>query len=103
MPFQAAFCVTPHRPIEQIVFRYCPADSATGVTRDTAKRLAKHLGVSETQAIHLALHAMAVKLLPQYVADDGPLTPAQVRRIKKRCLQGKQGSMRSSLFELAPA
>ena len=56
--------------IDQIAFRYRLADSTTGVTRDTAKRLAERLGVDETQAIHLALHDMAVKLLPQYEADE---------------------------------
>ena len=39
--------------IDQIAFRYRPIDSATGVSRDTAKRLAERLGVDETQAIHM--------------------------------------------------
>ena len=82
----------------QIPFRYRTADSATGVTRDTAKRLAERLGVDETQAIHLALHDMAVKLLPQYEADEGPLTATQMRQIRKRVPQGKKRSVRSSLF-----
>ena len=82
---------------DQIAFRYRPADGTTGVTRETAKRLAEHLGVDETQAIHLALHNMAVKLLPQYEADEGPLTAAQIRQIKKRAPQGKKRSVRSSI------
>ena len=85
---------------DQIAFRYRAADTPTGVTRDTAKRLADHLGVDETQAIHLALHEMAVKMLPQYEADDGPLTATQMRRIKKRAPQSKKRSVRSSLFEV---
>lgn len=89
--------------IDQIAFRYRPLDSTTGVTRNTAKRLAERLGVDETQVIHLALHNMAVKLLPQYEADDGALTAAQMRQIKKRAPQGKKRSVRSSLFEVAPA
>jgi hypothetical protein len=89
--------------IDQIAFRYRSADSTTGVTRDTAKRLAERLGVDETQAIHLALRDMAFKLLPQYEADEGPLTAVQVRQIKKRAPQGKQRSVRSSLFEIASA
>lgn len=86
---------------EQIAFRYRPIDSSTGVTRETAKRLAERLGVDETQAIHIALHSMAVRLLPQYEADAGPLTAAQVRQIKKRLPQDKRHSVRSSLFEVA--
>ena len=77
-------------PAHQTAFRYRPIDSATGVTRDTAKRLAEHLGVDETQAIHLALHDMAVRLLPQYEADEGPLTTAQLRQIKKARTPGRE-------------
>lgn len=94
--------MTTPNPTTQIAFRYRATDSAIGVTRETAKRLAEVLGVDETQAIHHALHELAVKLLPQYEQDDGPLTAAQVRQIKKRVPQGKpQGakrSVRSSLF-----
>ena len=89
--------------VDQIAFRYRAADTTTGVTRDTAKRLADRLGVDETQAIHLALHDMAVKMLPQYEADDGPLTATQMRQIRKRAPQGKKRSVRSSLFEVQPA
>jgi hypothetical protein len=95
--------MTTRSSTDQIAFRYRPADSTTGVTRDTAKRLADCLGVDETQAIHLALHAMAVKLLPQYEADDVALTAAQLRQIKRRVPQGTKRSVRSSLFEAESA
>jgi hypothetical protein len=36
-------------------------------------------------------------------ADDAPLTAAQMRQIRKRAPQGKKRSVRSSLFEVAPA
>ena len=88
---------------DQIAFRYRAADTTTGITRATAKRLADCLGVDETQAIHLALHDMAARMLPQYEADDGPLTAAQMRQIKKRAPQSKKRSVRSSLFEVEPA
>ena len=94
--------MTTTRPASnQIPFRYRTIDSATGVTRETAKRLADSLGVDETQVIHHALHALAVKLLPQYEADEGPLTATQIRNIKKRVPQGTKRSIRSSLFEAA--
>jgi hypothetical protein len=88
---------------DQIAFRYRPADSTTGVTRETAKRLAQRLGVDETQAIHLALHHMAIKLLPQYEADNGPLTTTQIRQIRKLGPQRHKKSVRSSLFDVDPA
>lgn len=84
----------------QIAFRYRPQDSATGVTRSTAKRLAEVLGVDETQVIHLALHELATKFLPQYEADDGALTKSQISQIKKSAPKAKGGTVRSSLFEM---
>ncbi|NCV88494.1 MAG: hypothetical protein EBW14_22115 [Oxalobacteraceae bacterium] len=84
----------------QIAFRYRPHDSATGVTRATAKRLATVLGVDETQVIHLALHELATKFLPQYEADAGALTKAQRNQVKKSAPKAKGGTIRSSLFEL---
>ncbi len=89
----------PTAATDQIAFRYRSSDSSTGVSRATTKRLAQTLGVDETQAIHLALQAMAAKWLPQYEADDGPLTAAQVRQIKRQVSQGKKRTVRSSLFE----
>lgn len=89
------------RSVTQIRFRYHSVDSPTGVTRETTKCLAERLGVGETQAIHLALRSMAPALLPRYEADDGPLTTAQVRQIRKRVPRGKKRSVRSSLFEAA--
>lgn len=82
----------------QIPFRYRNFDSPTGVTRNTAKLLAEKLGVDETQALHIALHELAVKILPQYEPDDGPLNATQIRQIKKTAsISGKQKSVRSSL------
>jgi len=86
-------------PASQIAFRYRPHDSATGVTRATAKRLADVLGVDETQVIHLALHELAAKVLPQYEADAGALTQAQLAQIKKSAPRAQGGTLRSSLFD----
>ena len=87
----------------QIAFRYRSQDSATGVTRTTTKRLADVLGVDETQVIHLALHDLATKFLPQYEADEGALTKPQIHQIKKSAPKAKGGSVRSSLFDLDKA
>lgn len=91
--------MTARTPSDQIAFRYRTIDGATGITRDTAKRLAEQLGVDETQAIHRALHELAVRILPQYEADDCPLTATQVRQIKKRIPQSSKRSVRSSLLD----
>lgn len=60
----------------QNAFRYRATDSASGVTRKTAKLPAQRLGVDETGVIYRALHQQVVKVLPQYEADDGPLSTA---------------------------
>jgi len=83
----------------QIAFRYRATDSLTGVTRSTAKRLAEVLGVDETQVIHLALHEMATKFLPQYEADEGALSHAQMSQIRESAPKAKGGIVRSSLFD----
>jgi hypothetical protein len=46
---------------------------------------------------------MAVRILPQYEADEGPLTLSQVSQIKKRMPHGKARSVRSSLMDIEPA
>jgi hypothetical protein len=83
----------------QIAFRYRSVDSAAGVTRDTAQRLAEYLGVDETQVIHRALHDLAARVLPQYAQDDGPLSTAQVRQIRKQVPKGTKRSIRSTLLD----
>lgn len=88
---------------QQIAFRYRTVDSSTGVTRETAKRLASHLGVDETQAIHFALQELAARILPQYEADGGALAATHVKQIKKRVPQGTKRSVKSSLFDLEKA
>ncbi|NHZ33448.1 hypothetical protein F0185_07565 [Massilia sp. CCM 8692] len=58
---------------DQIAFRYHATDSATG---------------------------LATRLLPQYDADDGPLTDEQMRDIDNAVPQGVKRSVRSSLFDI---
>ena len=64
------------------------SSSGAGITRETAKGLAERL---------------TVKLLPQYEADEGPLTAAQLCQIKKAVPQNSKRSIRSSLRESNPA
>jgi hypothetical protein len=86
--------------VEQIAFRYRLVDSASGVTRETVKRLAQQLGMDETQAIHHALHELVLRVLPQYEADEGALTASQVRQIQDRVPPAVKRSVRSSLLDL---
>jgi hypothetical protein len=85
--------------VSQIAFRYRPTDSVAGLTRKTAQRLARHLGMDETQTIHRALRELAVRELPQYEADDGPLSTKQLAQISKRAKTGPRKNLRSTLFD----
>jgi hypothetical protein len=38
--------------------------------------------------------------LPQYEADDGPLSPAQVKQLQKSAPKAKGGTLGSSLFDM---
>ena len=85
---------------QQIPFRYRATDNESGVTRKTAKRLAEALGLDETQTIHRALRELAIRNLPQYEADESPLTASQLRQIRKRVPQGTKRSVRSAVLDL---
>jgi hypothetical protein len=86
--------------LQQIAFRYRATDNEAGVTRKTAKRLAEVLGLDETQTIHRALRELAVRNLPQYEADEGPLTASQLKQIRKRVPQGTKRSIRSTVLDM---
>ena len=80
-----------------VLLRYRPEDTAFGVSRSTTAKLAKTLGLSETQVIHVALAKFARETLPRYEMDDGPLTKAQEKTIKKMVPQGRM-KVQKSLF-----
>lgn len=81
-----------------ILLRYRDRDSALGVSRATALKLADTLGVSETQVIHVALAQLARQTLPRYEADNGPLADEQYRAIKKQVPQDGFVSTRKRLY-----
>ena len=73
------------KAISGTLLRYRETDTNFGVTRATATRLAKTLGLSETQVIHVALAHFARQNLPAYEPDDRPLTDEQCKRIRDAC------------------
>ena len=80
-----------------ILLRYRDRDSAYGVSRSTAIKLADTLGVSETQVIHVALAQLAKQTLPRYEIDNGPLTEEQMDEIR-RLQPGGRMKTRERLF-----
>jgi antitoxin component of RelBE/YafQ-DinJ toxin-antitoxin module len=82
-----------------ILLRYRDRDTAYGVTRQTATRIAHNLGLSETQVVHVALANLARQTLPRYEADNGPLTDEQYSAIEKLVPQkGFVSSKKNRLF-----
>ena len=69
-----------------------------GVSRATVSRLAEQLGYTETQVMHYALKRLAKEVLPSYELDDGELSAAQLKAIKRLEPQGRVRSVKSSLF-----
>lgn len=81
-----------------ILLRYRERDSAYGVSRATATRLADTLGLSETQVIHVALAQFARQNLPRYEVDNGPLTDKQLAAIGRIVPQSGFVSTKKRLF-----
>ncbi|MGH8704175.1 MAG: hypothetical protein ACREUO_02035 [Burkholderiales bacterium] len=81
-----------------ILLRYRDKDTAYGVTRKTTTRLARTLGLSETQVVHVALANLARQALPRYEPDDGPLTDEQMAAIRKLVPQRGFVSDKKRLF-----
>jgi hypothetical protein len=85
------------KAVSGILLRYRESDTTFGVTRATATRLAKTLGLSETQVIHVALAHFARQNLPAYEPDDGPLTDEQMGAIERLQPPGRM-KVKSRLF-----
>lgn len=77
------------RPRQGMVFRFRDTDTRFGVSRRTTTRLAKHLGMTETEVIHFAIAQLAREQLPAYQADDATLSSKQLDRIKQLEPQGR--------------
>ena len=60
--------------------------------------LSKYLGYNETQLMHPALKKLAQEVLPAYERDDGLVSAATFKALKKREPQGKLKIVVSNLF-----
>ncbi|MGQ0655348.1 MAG: hypothetical protein ACT4P4_24320 [Betaproteobacteria bacterium] len=65
------------RKTKPLLVRFKDRDTPFHVTRSTVGRLAKVLGLSETDVIHKALADYAQRHLPAYEPDNGPLAEEQ--------------------------
>jgi predicted transcriptional regulator len=84
--------------VQEKLFRYRASDTPLGVTRSTALKLSEVLGMDETQVIHYAMRQLADRTLPQYPADDGPISDRTMVKIKKLASPPKTRKVLSSLI-----
>jgi ABC-type protease/lipase transport system fused ATPase/permease subunit len=66
---------------DALLVRFRDRDSKEGITRDTMKKIADALDLSETAAVHRALAEFAQRYVAQYPRDDAPLTAGERQRI----------------------
>ena len=78
-----------------MVLRFRDSDTRFGVSRRTTTRLAKLLGMTETEVIHFAIAQLAREQLPAYEPDDAALTRKQMDRIIQMEPQGRMRTVES--------
>lgn len=66
---------------DALLVRFRDRDSKEGITRETMKKIAHALDLSETAAVHRALAEFAQRHVPQYPRDNAPLTAGELQRI----------------------
>jgi len=66
-----------------LLVKFKDADTANSVTRATLKKMSDVLGFNDTQLVQYALARLRAEVLPAYEADEGPLSVATIKKIKK--------------------
>src|ERR1039458_5669987 len=70
-------------PGDKLLLKFRSKNSPYGVTRETLKALSKEMDISETMVVHLAISRFAREVLPDYAADDGPLSASDLAWVRK--------------------
>lgn len=68
---------------DKLLLKFREKDSPYGVTRETLKALSVEMAMSETMVVHVAVSRFAREVLPAYAADGGPLSAAELARVRK--------------------
>jgi len=71
------------KALKPLLFNFRAEDTITSVTRDTLKLISETLGLTETQTMHFALAKLRREVLPKYELDDGPVSEATLRTIRR--------------------
>jgi hypothetical protein len=82
---------------QSLLLNFNEREAKFAVTRETVKTLRNRLGFSnETQVVQFALSQLRDSMLPRYEQDDGPVSEAMLRYLRKQVDQDTSGG--TSLF-----
>jgi len=81
-----------------MLLKFKRKDSPLGVQKTTVKQMADLLGFNETDVVHYALSKLAKEIIPAYELDDGALTEAELKKIRKLSGIDQGMAMTSALF-----
>ena len=70
--------------VSGLLLKFRKQDTQFGVTRETVKAMAERFDLSETEVVHMALSRLAKEELPAYEPDEGPLSAADMRDLRKK-------------------
>lgn len=73
----------PAKNANALLFNFRPEDTLTSVTRESLKMMSDSLGLTETQTVHFALAKLRREVLPRYELDDGPVSEATLKAIRR--------------------
>ena len=68
---------------ERLLLTFRERDAVHAVSRKTVKRIARLLGLNETETALLALARLRDQLIPSYEPDDGPVPERVLEAIRK--------------------
>ena len=73
---------------QKLLLTFRDRDAVHAVSRRTVKKIAKLLGLNETETTLLALARLRDQLIPAYQPDDGPVPDRVLEAIRKIVPQG---------------
>lgn len=68
---------------ERLLLTFRERDAVHAVSRKTVKKIARLLGLNETETALLALARLRDQLIPAYEPDDGPVPERMLEAIRK--------------------
>lgn len=68
---------------DALLLKFKDTDTLNSVARTTVKQMARIMGFNESQVIQLALAKLRSEVIPAYLPDDGAVSQAMIRHLRK--------------------